>query len=233
MITTPYFIVKDVELEYGDIPLSKKEILNIAGATGKHSFFSLDIQSMQRRLSRHPFIRSAVVSRFLPNRLRIKVYPEKPAAILNTNKLYYVNSHGEAYRKVQGKDALRYPLLVTEGAVPLSKIPPRRMQAALEIIKSIQSSPFFEDQDLGDIFLKNKKYKGMAPLQATLIYPTTRLQDQVFSPRRHITVSFAEENIQHQVRKLEEVLQSMAELNKIPIRVRMELGKKVVVKVSQ
>jgi cell division protein FtsQ len=65
-----------------DLPLSKEEILSIAGAEENAFYYSIDAEQVRRALEDVPMVRQAVVEKVFPDALHITLYGRSPLSML-------------------------------------------------------------------------------------------------------------------------------------------------------
>ncbi len=222
-LESPSFRLREVQIE-GRGQFSEQEILKIAGLGRDINLLSIDPKDVQRRLEEFSTIRTASVVKLLPDVLKIGLVLEEPVAIVNTGSLQYANREGEIFDQVKIGDSLKYPLVQAEKGT-------RRLHSSLEIINWFDKSKLLTKQDLGDIYMRGEGYDGMAPIEMTIAFPPSALRKK--EPQNFLIVSFSEDNLPKQLQRLEVVLKEMVARRANPERIRMELDKKVVVKIAQ
>lgn len=226
------FAVQKVEV-LTEGPAKKEDLIRSANIRLHANIFSLDLAKAQKNIESNPWVYSATVSRALPNMIQIQYVPQEPVAILNSSdSLYYLNREGRAFYKINKGDSLQFPLIHFEGAPKLDQVPADRLAAALEIIQWSKTSKVIHSQDLGDITLRGSVYAEQLPLLVTLAYPPSKFAKQKLK-RRFFTLSLGEKEILPQTKRAETVLQHLVQQGKNPRLIRLELGKKIVVKIDQ
>lgn len=229
-LRAPSFELRNIEIENPG-KLSREAVLKIAGLEGNLNTLAVNLDEVKRRLEDFSTIHTVTAAKVLPDTVRLQIVPEVPEAIVNTNALYYVNREGKIYDRVHAGDALSLPLIQIEGGGEPKEKTQRRLERALEIVAWTKNSKLLKTVEIGDILVKNESYEGMAPLEMTVAFPGGASRN---SNKPHfLMVSFAEENLPKQLQRLEVVLNEMLQRRKIPTKIRMELDKKVVVKIAQ
>ena len=74
--------------------LSAKEIVALANVSPQALLYSMDLEGIRDRVSRHPFVRSVDVCRQYPNKLTVNVVEREPVATINCGQLCYVDKEG-------------------------------------------------------------------------------------------------------------------------------------------
>jgi cell division protein FtsQ len=80
-VVVPRLTVRDI-LVRSDLPLSKEEILSIAGADEDVFYYNLDIDLIRDALERLPMVREAAVEKVFPDALHITLYGRVPLSML-------------------------------------------------------------------------------------------------------------------------------------------------------
>lgn len=213
----------------GKIP--REEILRLAGLEGRVNSLSVDIEKIKSSLEAYSSIHAATVSKILPDTIRISITPEVPIAIVNGNALHYINSQGKIYDRVHAGDALNLPLIHLEGGEEAKEKSPERVAQAVEIVRWVNQSRLISTADIGDILVRGPGYDGKAPIEMTLAFPPNALRNG--EKPRYLMVSFSDDNLPKQMQRLEVVVNELVQRHKSPTKIRMELDKKVVVKIAQ
>ena len=226
------FAIQKVEV-LTEGPAKKEDLLQAANIRLRTNIFAVDLERAKKKLEQQPWVYSATVSRALPNTIQIQYVSQEPVAILNfSDSLYYLNREGRAFYKINKGDSLQFPFIHLDGAPKLDQVSSDRLAAALDIIQWSRTSKLMKAQDLGDITLRGSVYAEQTPLLVTLAYPPSGLQKQKLK-RHFFTMSMAEQEVPQQMKRVEAVLQHLVQQGKNPRLIRLELGKKIVVKTEQ
>ncbi|MCL2214518.1 MAG: FtsQ-type POTRA domain-containing protein [Treponema sp.] len=99
---SPFIPFSTVEV-HGFSPLSRTEILSLAGIDENASFFSTNVRKIQNVLSSHILVESALVMKRFPDRLLIFLNPRTASALVLANDNFkqsplYVDRHGVFYK---------------------------------------------------------------------------------------------------------------------------------------
>jgi cell division protein FtsQ len=88
------------------------EILAYAGVAENAPFFAVEPEVVAARVARHPWIKTADVSRVPPDRLEIVVHERTALAVLRMDDgVYVVDDDGEIIKRARPDDALDLPLI--------------------------------------------------------------------------------------------------------------------------
>ena len=86
---------------------------------------------------------------------------------------------------------------------------------------------------MGELTLRMNSDEKGAPFVLTMRYPPKGLGQKTHQNHRVYTLSLGDEEISKQLKRWEAVLRHLAQQGKNPRLIRLELGKKVVVKVER
>ncbi len=169
LFSSPHFAIKKVEFS-PTVHVERSELVRLAGLKPGINIFRLSPGHIARRLKRHPWIRSASVSRILPDKLRIRVTErEARGAVLFTQKsgrcapgqpcretpFYLVDEQGEVFKRAEPAE-LEGKIIIT-GLLRSQYIGDphgtgRRLKRALTLFDSYRSNP--ARPELSELFLQ-------------------------------------------------------------------------------
>jgi len=232
LFTSARFAVQEVEVvTAGNV--KKEAILERAAVPARANIFSLNLDDVKKRVEEEPWIYSATVVRALPNKIQIYYREQVPKAILGAGSMYYLNAEGKPFYRIQRGDSLAYPLVQVEGKAKDGDLLRQRVESALGILEEFRQNSLFTDKDLGDLTVRPDAEDGAAPFLVTLRFPPKALAGKGEGRSRLYTVSFGQESFAPQVKRWEAVARYLVQQGKNPRLIRLELGKKVVVKVER
>lgn len=232
LTTSPRFAVRKAEI------LTKgradnDELARLAGVSPGSNIFSLDLEEIRKRVERDPWVHDATVNRELPNRILITYRSQEPKAILGADSMYYLNSEGVPFYRVQRGDSLAYPLIQVEGKTADKDLLRERVAESMKVLERFKGSKLYSEKDLGDMTVLSDSDEGTAPYLLTLRYPPKALAAKPGQPSRLYTTSLGDEDVDRQVKHWEVVVRHLVQAGKKPRLIRLELGKKVVVKLEK
>ncbi len=210
-----------------------KEIIRLAAINPGTNIFALDLEEIRQRVEREPWVQAATVVRALPNKIQISYRSQVPKAILGADSMYYLNSDGVPFYRLQKGDSLAYPLIQVEGKSKDKEMLRGRVAASVGLLERLKQSSLYSEKDLGDLTIRTEAENGSAPFLLTLRFPPQKLTVKKPMPPRLYTVSFGESDPTPQVKYWEAVVRYLAQQGKNPRLIRLELGKKVVVKLEK
>lgn len=232
MLESPRFAVKTVELLTKG-PAMKEEVLRLADIPPGTNIFALDLEAVQARVEKYPWIQSATVNRVLPNRIEIRYEQRQPVAILGADSMYYLSADGFPFYRVEQGDSLAYPFIQVEGSTKDTALSRKRVEFALKILETLRPHKIFDQKDLGELTVRMQAEEGAAPYLLSLRYPPKSLPIKGNKTSRLYTVSLGEEELDAQLKRWDLVVRHLVQQGKNPRLIRLELGKKVVVKVER
>lgn len=230
--SSPQFAVASIDVE-GESPeqdlLVREQLNHIIG----QNIFLIPIAELKATVEGLPRIRHATVSRSLPASIQVRYSLQKPIAILQFGRLYYVNFEGDVYDHLKVDDNKDFPLIQLSKTIKrMEDLPREYITAALNLLQEVQSSTLLANSDLNDIYIEGLDYNGRNPIRFTLQYPPKKLRSNSRS-FDYLNISLGIEDASGQVRRIEKVLRYLVKMKQKPKQIRLELGKKVVVKIAQ
>lgn len=229
---SPRFGVRAVEV-LTEGPAHKDKILELAEIPQGTNIFALDLDLVRSRVERHSWIQTATVSRSLPNRILIRYEQRKPVAILGAESMYYLSRDGVPFYRVEKGDSLEFPFIQIEGSTKDTSLSRRRVEFALELLDVLRKQALFSEKDLGEITIRMNTEEGAAPYLLSLKFPPRPLLVKGKNSSRLYTVTLGEEEVERQLKRWDVVVRNLVQQGKNPRLIRLELGKKVVVKVER
>jgi cell division protein FtsQ len=141
-IVAPRLTVRNIVIR-SDLPLSKEEILSIAGAEKDLFYYNLDTQLITDALERVPMVREAVVEKTFPDSLHITLYGRLPLCIL-----FFTTPEGSSIPLVVDNQGVVFQIgrSLSEWDLPvLTGIEFKRLEVGTKLPEKVQ--PILEDLD--------------------------------------------------------------------------------------
>lgn len=110
LVYHPYFAVEEVDF-IGQRRLSEAELGEWSGLGRGISIFRVDPTRLERRLARHPWIRSARIERVPPRRVVARISERKPLAIVRLPEMRYLDERGRLMGELFESDSHDYPIV--------------------------------------------------------------------------------------------------------------------------
>ena len=234
-----FFQIKEFDLELvGPVFQEEKrkrireKIEKFLASSQGSSIFLLDIHMLRKELLDFPEIKTVELQRKLPDRLEIYAELDRPVAIVQGEPLTLINSRGQVYRQLEKGEDISLPIITVERGGALESLAPERIQGALALIAWFKNSSILEEDSMEEIFLRGPNYSGVRPMELTMRLFPKKVTRSVSSNMLTV-VQWKESNLVKQTKRLELLIKTLLEQNKIPSLVRMGLGKKIIVKIAQ
>jgi cell division protein FtsQ len=135
VVESPYFSVREIQVRGVD-KVSGDEVVAMAGLRRGMSVWSIDLENIEKKISRHPWVRRVSARREFPRRVIIDVEERMPKAIVALRKLYYVDADGVVFKEVGPGENVKFPLLTGLRAEQFAAPDPatrRRIQDAIRL----------------------------------------------------------------------------------------------------
>jgi cell division protein FtsQ len=135
IVENPYFAVREIQVRGGD-KVRGNEIISMAGLRHGMNLWNIEPAKIEKKVSKHPWVRRVLVRREFPRRVVIEVEERRPKAIVAAGKLYYVDADGVLFKEVAQGENVRFPMLTgirTEELGSSDPVVRRRIQDALRL----------------------------------------------------------------------------------------------------
>jgi cell division protein FtsQ len=185
--------------------VTRKEIMRVLGGDIGKNIFSIPLEEHKKKLEEIPWVESAAVMRYLPNRLKVEINERKPVAFVQIgSKIELIDPNGVIMNMPAGsKGNFSFPVIVgTSDAEPLSTRA-SRMKVFSQLMADLDFGGANYSKDVNEVDLtdpEDVKITVPDPAGAVLIH----LGSANFLERYKIYVSHAQEWRQH-FQKLESV----------------------------
>lgn len=145
----PTFAVRRVMIEGGWVHLTTQDLAARSGVQEGDNLFMLSMSDVHRKLRSNPWVRTTVVRRMLPDTLWIYVEEKRPAAIVASDELVYVEASGQVIKKVGPGEKKDLPVLTGIGKLDAEGT--RRMKSMLEIVELFGTSSLGKKRGLAEV----------------------------------------------------------------------------------
>src|SRR5579864_1396660 len=135
--------------------VTKAQIMEVMGADiGRHIFF-IPLAQQKAQLEQIPWVESASVMRFVPNRLRVEIHERTPVAFARVGPRIFLIDAGGTLMELPQKRKYSFPVILgMNPGEPLStRIP--RMKAYNELVRELDSGGARYSQDLSEVDLSD------------------------------------------------------------------------------
>ena len=185
--------------------VTRKEIMRVLGGDIGKNIFSIPLEEHKKKLEEIPWVESAAVMRYLPNRIKVEINERKPVAFVQIgSKIELIDPNGVIMNMPAGsKGNFSFPVITgTSDTEPLSTRA-ARMKVFSQLMSDLDAGGANYSKDVNEVDLTDPEDVRITvpdPAGAVLIH----LGSTNFLERYKIYVSHAQEWRQ-QFQKLESV----------------------------
>jgi cell division protein FtsQ len=141
----------------GNHNVSRAQIMDVLGGDIGRNIFFVPLAQRQKQLQQIPWVKSAAVMRFLPNRLQVQIVERTPVAFARIGShISLIDADGVVMDlPVGGRHQYSFPVIVGMGeAEPLSTRA-ARMDIYTQVIQDLDSGGAHYSQDLSEVDLSD------------------------------------------------------------------------------
>lgn len=137
----------------GNENVSKAQILEVMGSDIGRNIFFVPLAQQKAQLEQIPWVESASVMRFVPNRLQVEIHERTPVAFARVGpRIFLIDADGTLMELPQ-KRKYSFPVILgMNPGEPLSTRVPR-MKAYNELVQQLDSGGAHYSQDLSEVDL--------------------------------------------------------------------------------
>jgi cell division protein FtsQ len=183
--------------------VTKAQIMEVMGADIGRNIFFIPLTQQKAQLEQIPWVESASVMRFVPNRLKVEIQERTPVAFARVGPRIFLIDAGGTLMELPQKHKYSFPVILgMNPGEPLSTRAPR-MRAYNELVQELDSGGARYSQDLSEVDLsdlENLKVRVNDPAGDVLV----ELGSSEYLKRYNTYVSHVQEWRQ-QFQKLESV----------------------------
>ena len=135
--------------------VTKAQIMEVMGADIGRNIFFVPLSQQKVQLEQIPWVESASVMRFVPNRLRVEIHERTPVAFARVGPRVFLIDAGGTLMDLPQKHKYSFPVILgMNPGEPLSTRAPR-MKAYNELIQELDSGGARYSQDLSEVDLSD------------------------------------------------------------------------------
>src|SRR5260370_28819343 len=135
--------------------LTKGQIMEVMGADIGRNIFFIPLALQKTQLEQIPWVESASVMRFVPNRLKVEIHERTPVAFARVGPRISLIDAGGTLMELPQKHKYSFPVILgMNPGEPLSTRAPR-MKAYDELVQELDSSGARYSQDLSEVDLSD------------------------------------------------------------------------------
>ncbi|MFZ0731402.1 MAG: FtsQ-type POTRA domain-containing protein [Candidatus Sulfotelmatobacter sp.] len=133
--------------------VTKAQIMEVLGADIGRNIFFIPLSQQKAQLEQIPWVESASVMRFVPNRLKVEIHERTPVAFARVGPRIFLIDAGGTLMDLPQKHKYSFPVIL--GMYPGEPLSTRlpRMTAYNELVQELDSSGARYSQDLSEIDL--------------------------------------------------------------------------------
>jgi cell division protein FtsQ len=156
ILEDPFFQVREVEVD-GYRSLKKETLLSLAPMDEMSNIFTVSLKGVAKRMESHPWIQDVMVRKVFPNKISIRIKERRPLAILQLEKLYYIDTQGVIFSPADDRDGYNYPMLTGLTRLALDREPAeskRLITKALELLNLVEKEKVPPLTDISEIHME-------------------------------------------------------------------------------
>lgn len=135
--------------------VTKAQIMEVMGADIGRNIFFIPLSQQKAQLEQIPWVESASVMRFVPNRLRVEIHERTPIAFARVGPRIFLVDAGGTLMELPQKHKYSFPVILgMNPGEPLSTRVPR-MKAYNQLVEDLDSGGARYSQDLSEIDLSD------------------------------------------------------------------------------
>jgi cell division protein FtsQ len=135
--------------------VTKAQIMEVMGADIGRNIFFIPLAQQKAQLEQIPWVESASVMRFVPNRLKVEVHERTPVAFARVGPRMFLIDAGGTLMELSPKHKFSFPVILgMNPGEPLSTRAPR-MKAYSEMVTELDSGGARYSQDLSEADLSD------------------------------------------------------------------------------
>jgi cell division protein FtsQ len=135
--------------------VTKAQIMEVAGADIGRNIFFIPLAQQKAQLEQIPWVESASVMRFVPNRLKVEIHERTPVAFARVGPRMALIDGGGTLMELSPKHKFSFPVILgMNPGEPLSTRAPR-MKTYSEMVSELDSGGARYSQDLSEVDLSD------------------------------------------------------------------------------
>lgn len=153
LLTSPYMRLEKVDVQ-GVEPEIGNDLIDRCNLSSDLNLLALSLKDLEKKMEKHPWIRSVKLERDLPDTLVVHAEKHVPSALVMLDELYFMNQHCEVFMQAKNIDNVDFPIITgVSGYGRNAQCQLRRASKALMILAS-QKKPWSLDE-LSEIHVHN------------------------------------------------------------------------------
>ncbi|RME23696.1 MAG: FtsQ-type POTRA domain-containing protein [Deltaproteobacteria bacterium] len=139
----PVLRVRSIEVR-GCRRTGLQQVMEASGVRQGMNILDVDMRKSAEAIEKLPWVKSARVTRLVPDRVLVEVTEYRPVALLAASGLYLVDGSATVFKEAEPSDAVDLPVVsgvVSEPAAEGSEDAKRRLREALRMLERIRRLP--------------------------------------------------------------------------------------------
>ena len=133
--------------------VTHSQIMEVMGGDIGRNVFFIPLDQRQKQLEQIPWVASASVMRFAPNRIRIQIHERVPVAFARVGSKVALVDAGGVLMELTNKKKFSFPVIVGMSANEPLSTRSIRMKTFNEVVRELDSSGGHYSQDLSEVDL--------------------------------------------------------------------------------
>jgi len=149
--------IKEVVVQ-GNYHTAKEGIVQQLDLEPGMLLFDVDLVDKQVAVESLPYVKTAQLSRQWPDRLLVSVTERVPVAIVNLEKLYYVDADGQIFKRIDPGEEVDLPVFTGLSVAQLQKNPEQGrvlLDLGLKLLACWQENDAYGQEGIAEIHLDN------------------------------------------------------------------------------
>jgi cell division protein FtsQ len=135
--------------------VTKAQIMEVMGADIGRNIFFIPLSQQKAQLEQIPWVETASVMRFVPNRLKVEIHERTPVAFARVGPRIFLIDAGGTLMELPQKHKYSFPVILgMNPGEPLSTRTPR-MKAYNQLVNELDSSGARYSEDLSEVDLSD------------------------------------------------------------------------------
>jgi cell division protein FtsQ len=132
--------------------VSHTQIMEVMGGDIGRNIFFVPLALRQKQLEQIPWVESASVMRFVPNRLRIQIHERMPVAFARIGShIWLIDAGGTLMELIPGKRKYSFPVIAGMNAGETLSTRAARMKSYNALVRDLDSSGAHYSQELSEV----------------------------------------------------------------------------------
>ncbi len=183
--------------------VTRSQVMEVMGGDIGRNIFFVPLAQRKTQLEQIPWVESASVMRFVPNRLKVEIHERTPVAFARTGSRILLLDDAGTFMELPGKKKYSFPVILGMNAAEPLSTRSARMKIYSELVSQLDSGGAQYSQDLSEVDLSDPddvKVLASSPQGEVLVH----LGSSNYLDRYKVYVTHVEEWRQ-QFNKLESV----------------------------